>query len=390
MRVSIACQGRFHMFDLARQMARFGHLQRLYTGYPRFKVHGLENNTVRTFPWLMAPYMIANRLGLGSVVRWMPSLVNSSFDRWVAARLEPCDVYHCLSASGLYSHRVARGKYGALSVCDRGSTHISHQIDIVGEEFDLQGLPPPKVSQHLIDRELAEYEECDLICVPSRVAYDSFVQQGVPEQKLRINPYGVETDLFRPLPKMDDAFRVIYVGALSLRKGVQYLLEAVAELKLAKFETWLIGSSLPETRTILSRYRDRFKYVGVIDRRRLSYYYSQGSVFVLASVEEGLALVQAQAMACGLPVIATTNTGAPDLFTDGVEGFIVPIRDPEAIREKILLLYQNPALREEMSRAALRRVSAMGGWNEYGDRALRIYREALAGKDGAADARAAL
>jgi glycosyltransferase involved in cell wall biosynthesis len=89
-------------------------------------------------------------------------------------------------------------------------------------------------------------------------------------------------------------------------------------------------------------------------------------------------MVQAEAMACGLPVIATTNTGAQDLFTDGVEGFIVPIRNPEAIREKVLLLYQNPELRHEMSKAALRRVTEIGGWRDYGDRTARLYEEAIA------------
>ena len=80
-------------------------------------------------------------------------------------------------------------------------------------------------------------------------------------------------------------------------------------------------------------------------------------------------------------MIATTNTGAEDLFTDTVEGFIVPIRDPEPIREKILLLYNSPELLKEMSLAALRRVRAIGGWNAYGDLAQLIYQEALAARD---------
>ena len=117
--------------------------------------------------------------------------------------------------------------------------------------------------------------------------------------------------------------------------------------------------------------------LAVIPRTKLYRYYSQGSVFVIASLEEGLALVQAQAMACGLPVIATTNTGAEDLFTDGVEGFIVPIRDPEAIREKVIYLYEHPEVRQEMAQAALQRVKSMGGWNEYGKKAAAVYKEAL-------------
>jgi len=82
-------------------------------------------------------------------------------------------------------------------------------------------------------------------------------------------------------------------------------------------------------------------------------------------------------MACGVPVIATTNTGAEDLFTDGVEGFIVPIRDVAALRERIEILMDDESRRKAMADAALRRVQALGGWNEYGERALELY-EALA------------
>ena len=103
-------------------------------------------------------------------------------------------------------------------------------------------------------------------------------------------------------------------------------------------------------------------------------------VLVLPSVEEGLALVQAQAMACGCPVIASENTGASDLFTDGTEGFIVPIRSPEAIAARLQLLADSAVLRERMSRAALERVRAMGGWEQYGDRMLEVFSEVVTGK----------
>jgi alpha-maltose-1-phosphate synthase len=80
-----------------------------------------------------------------------------------------------------------------------------------------------------------------------------------------------------------------------------------------------------------------------------------------------LALVQAQAMACGCPILATPETGAEDLFTDGVEGFIVPSRSADALLEKLEALAQDPALQQRMSEAGLRRVREMGGWDRYGD-----------------------
>jgi glycosyltransferase involved in cell wall biosynthesis len=94
---------------------------------------------------------------------------------------------------------------------------------------------------------------------------------------------------------------------------------------------------------------------------------SRSHVLALPSIEEGLALVQAQAMACGCPVVCSTNTGGEDLFTDGVEGFIVPIRDPLTLAERLQRLADDPALQRSMREAALRRVRSLGGWKEYGD-----------------------
>jgi glycosyltransferase involved in cell wall biosynthesis len=186
----------------------------------------------------------------------------------------------------------------------------------------------------------------------------------------------VDLSEFRPASKADSIFRVIFVGIASIEKGIGHLLRAVEPLvKKRHCELWLVGSIDSAARHVLNRYRSLFVYKGVCPRRELWRLYSQASVLVLASVQEGFGLVQAQAMACGIPVIATTNTGAEDLFTDGVEGFIVPIRSPEAIREKLEWMIANPVLRKRMAEAALERVKSLGGWNRYGERVESVYRE---------------
>jgi glycosyltransferase involved in cell wall biosynthesis len=352
------------MFHLARQMERLGHLGRLYTGYPRFKVENLPPEKVRTFPWLMSPYMMAGRIGLRAITRHLTYLVNTSFDDWVARNLEYSDIYHCMSGSGVRAHQTARERYGAVTVCDRASSHILSQQELIRQEFNSWGIAFSGTDRRGIDRELEEYESCDLIMVPSQFAYRTFVQNGVPPSKLRLHPFGVDLSIFHPVAPRDDTFRVLFVGQIGIRKGIPYLLEALAPLKLPHFELVLAGAILPEVRGILARYQGRFRHLGVIPHSKLPEVYSRASILVLPSIEEGLAYVQGEAMACGLPLIGTSNTGAEDLFTDGVEGFIVPIRDPAAIREKVLLLYNDPELREEMSRAALRRVKAIGGWDQ--------------------------
>lgn len=95
---------------------------------------------------------------------------------------------------------------------------------------------------------------------------------------------------------------------------------------------------------------------------------SRSHVLVLPSIEEGLALVQAQAMACGCPVLCSEATGGEDLFTDGQEGFIVPARDAAALTDRLQQLADDPALQAKMRAAALQRVQQIGGWSQYGDR----------------------
>src|SRR5205085_9036426 len=136
---------------------------------------------------------------------------------------------------------------------------------------------------------------------------------------------------------------------------------------------WIIGPVQDEIKPLLRRWEGKARFLGMKRRNELYQYFGQASVLVLPSLEEGLALVQAQAMACGVPVIASANTGASDLFSDGVEGYIVPIRDPEAIRERILRLYEEPALRATMAAAALERVRSIGGWQSYGEQMLAVY-----------------
>jgi alpha-maltose-1-phosphate synthase len=386
MKICVGSAGPFHAFDLARQMERLGHLKHLYTAYPSWRVDGMPKEKVSTFPWLMAPAMLANRFGFNRVRDSLSVPMIETFDRWMAERIAPCDVLQCLSSFGLQSHRAARSRHGAVTACDRGSTHIEFQDEILRDEFARFGARFPGIDPRVIERELEEYAFCDLVFVPSSFAMRTFADKGVPHDKLRLNPYGVDLSMFHREPKTDSTFRVLFVGTVSLQKGLPYLFEAIAGLGRPDVELCVIGALEAEMRPIMAKYEGTFRYLGAIARSELRKHYSQASVLVLPSIQEGLALVQAQAMACGVPVIASNNTGAADLFTDGVEGFIVPIRDARAIGEKILTLYENPAMREQMGEAALARVRKIGGWNDYGDRAAEYYREALEMRAGGANA----
>jgi glycosyltransferase involved in cell wall biosynthesis len=204
------------------------------------------------------------------------------------------------------------------------------------------------------------------------------VDRGFTAEKVVQVPFGADLSMFQPQRKLDAVFRVLFVGAVSLQKGVPYLLDAVRRIGAKReIQLWLVGPIADDMRLLLKQHAHLFEYKGVIARRSLAWYYSQASVLVLPSIQEGMALVQAQALACGVPIIGTEHSGAADLITDGVEGFVVPIRDADAIAERLVTLQEEPALRESMAAAALQRLRTIGGWDTYADCMCRHYRSWL-------------
>jgi len=164
------------------------------------------------------------------------------------------------------------------------------------------------------------------------------------------------------------AFNVLFAGQVSLRKGIPYLLQAFAQVNHPRKTLTVVGSVQDDVRALLPKLpQDGVTFTGSIPQVELAKKMSASHLMVLPSVEEGLALVQGQAMACGCPVLAATATGAEDLFTDGVEGFIVADRDVTALVDRMQQVADDPALRERLSEASLTRVKFLGGWDQYGD-----------------------
>lgn len=384
MKVALSVLGKFHTFDLARELHAQGVLAGILTGYPRFKLRTekLPDTSIRTFPWVLAPYM-ANPIKRHMPRRLMrdwEELAATTFGRWAARTLPDCDVYVGLSGTSLQAGQRQQAR-GGRYVCDRGSSHIRVQDTLLREEHREWNLPFEGIDDRVIAREEAEYAQADCITVPSRFVLASFSSQGIPKHKLRLLPYGVNLSRFEPTGSPDPKrFHVLFVGAMSLRKGVQYLVQAWQKIRHPAKSLTFVGTPSPELIALLKSvhlWPDQARVLGHVPQLELKHLMSSSHVMVLPSIEEGLAMVMAQAMACGCPVVASENTGARDLYDDGKEGFIVPIRDVSTLADRLQRLADEPELRARMSRAALARVKRMGGWRDYGQRALGVYQELL-------------
>ncbi|MEK7144171.1 MAG: glycosyltransferase family 4 protein [Patescibacteria group bacterium] len=375
MEIIVSVGGRFHAFNLAQQLQKRGLLQKLITSYPKFEVkkYGIP-------PQKIGSVLIKEILERGwrkspSFLRdiYNPQyLIHEIFDRLASKKINKADLFVGWSSFSLHSLRKAK-KMGMTTVIDRGSSHMLYQQKILKEEYDKFGIKIQLAHPKIIEKELREYEEADYVATPSLFVKRTFLEYGFPENKIIHVPYGVDLSQFKQVQKEDNVFRVIFVGGMTLRKGVHYLLQAFSELNLPNSELMLVGAINDEIKPFFKKYSGKFNYIGKVPQKELYKYYSQSSVFVMMSIEEGLAMVQPQAMACGLPVICTTNTGGEDIVRDGKDGFIIPIRDTEALKEKLVYLYESPKIRESMGQSAKERVSGGFTWDDYGEKMVREY-----------------
>ncbi|MBC7450863.1 MAG: glycosyltransferase family 4 protein [Cytophagales bacterium] len=263
-------------------------------------------------------------------------------------------------------------KLGITCFYDLPIVHYKTAKEILGKEVEMfpefqSCLATVNEPAWKILKKLKELELADLIFVPSNFVKQSIIDIGIPAEKIKVNVFGAPIEYFKPMEKTDTVFRAIFVGGIGPRKGVHYIIQAWKELNLPNAELLLVGVDLFPEGWLKEHIKDaNIRFVPSVPHHQLNSYYASADVFVFPSLAEGLALVQLEAMACGLPIISTPNAGAEDIVEDGKNGFLIPIRDTEALKDKIQYLYSHPDERQAMSTAA--RVTAERfNWKRYQD-----------------------
>lgn len=226
----------------------------------------------------------------------------------------------------------------------------------------LEGVEDPPAKLARKDKEL---ELADHVFVASSLTRNSLTAIGYPTERISVIPYGSPTNYFNPAPRTDDTFRAIFVGLVGPRKGVHYLLKAWREMALPKAELLLVG-----TRQFSDEWFERetkglsVRHVASVPHHTLGGFYTSADLFVFPSLIEGFGLVLLEAMSCGLPVLTTPNTAGPDIVAEGRDGFIVPIRDVEALKAKLSWAHGHRAELAAMGVEA-RRTAERLSWAAY-------------------------
>ncbi len=366
MKIAIATTGRFHVLDLARELDRLGHEVSFYSYVPvkMAEKFGLRRVCQISLFGTFAPLVWFTRYGPRYLRRHVHQILTILLDQMISWKLKPCDVFIGMSGLSVKSAIKAKTKYKAKICIERASTHILTQKNIL-RNILLAGGKADQVSEFDIERETKGYELADMIGVPSIHVEKSFIDQGVSKEKLFRNPFGVHLDMFKRL-QMPNSVKanVIFVGTWSYRKGCDLLKKVMQNLSEIQFtHVGAVGDmDLPHL--------PNFVHFDPVKQWELSRFYEKNHVFVLASREEGLAYVQAQALASGLELVCTDMTGGrdlQDLISEKKRITVVPSGDVKALQKAIQL-----SAKKAMRRGGRRGLSESDrkklSWENYGKR----------------------
>jgi glycosyltransferase involved in cell wall biosynthesis len=327
---------------------------------------------IKTYPWqeiiriFLSRTKLAPYLGFSykQLVEWVYTCLDTKIARHHLKDVDAIYSYEDLAAT---TFQAAKNQ-GIFCLYELPIPHYQTTRRVMLEEAELfpeiaAGIDSVDEPAWKLGRKDVEVELADHIFVASSFTKNSLLEIGVAPEKISVIPYGAPIEYFQPQPKIDDCFRATYVGRVSPRKGIHYLLQAWQQLKLKEAELLLIGSNMYPSGW-LEQYEDIYHHIDSIPHPLLNQYYSQSSVFVFPSLVEGFGLVILEAMACGIPAIATPHTGGFDIITDGVDGFIVPIRDVEALKDRLEWCYSHPQELAAIGQAARRKAEQMH-WGLY-------------------------
>ena len=318
--------------------------------------------------------------GLDEWSRWwfLPA-----YDAWVRRQQIPDDCNIVMGPMGSCEslfHLADRQGKRVLKVFDAPNSHPKTCVKLWHDECDafMPGyrIPFPAWAVARISREI---EKADLILCPSDFVKESMIANGVNERKCFVRHFGVDTSIFQSREKPPQSPVFISVGSICLRKGHQYLFPAFERLRRTHPSARLIcvGGVRPDFAAEWPKWKGLIEHHPSLNHHQIAQIFKQATAFVLASVEEGFARVLSEAMAAGLPIIATHETGITTVTKHEEAAWIVHARDADAIYDAMQCLCDDHALNERMGRRSLEIGRQSNKWQDYGDAILTRLRSDL-------------
>jgi glycosyltransferase involved in cell wall biosynthesis len=294
------------------------------------------------------------------------------FDRWVAASLADAraNMVVACEISALDTFREAR-RLGMTTVLDAPSIHHAAQDRLHGTT------DPPALHRRIIRVKDEEIALADHILTVSELARQTYLNAGVPAERVHAVPLGADVELFTPRQEGDweEGFVFLFAGASIHRKGFDLLLDAFARVTAPGVRLRIVGPPGDSAHLLEERRDERIVATGPLDQKGLAAELRRADCLVLPSRNDSYAMVVAEALAAGVPVLVSEMVGAKELVTEGT-GWIVPVGDVPALADRMLWCIRHPGEVRAM-RDACRRAAEAATWPAYHQRLTALLRSLL-------------
>lgn len=347
------------------------------------RTYNLTKSKISTRPIRELVRLGASKFNLSSLTAhetgWASvDAIYMDLDQQVAANLKKHHIsaVYCYEDAALHTFRAAK-KLGLRCFYDLPIAYWETSQYLLREEAERlpeweATLVGTRDSQAKLVRKTEEFNLADVIICPSKFVYNSLPKTIHQTQQCIIAEFGSPDIQVQTQKSRNRAapLRLLFVGSMTQRKGLADLFAAMKLLKQVNVELVVMGSLLNP----IEFYRTQlpnFTYETTRPHQAVLQLMQSCDVLVLPSIVEGRALVMQEAMSCGLPLIITPNTGGEDLIDEGKTGFLVPIRSPEKIAEKIAWFADHRESISEMNEL-VRRKAAEVTWHNYCQKILNV------------------
>lgn len=379
MKILVTHPGRQHSHQAALALEKAGLLAGYWAGVPasgygRYAPVPLDPRQVRGFPWAPALRRAGDRLLPHAPAAWVDFAACRLFDRWAArglARTAPEAVIAC-EISALATFRAARRR-GIATLLDAPSIHHTAQDRLHGTT------DPPDLHRRIVRVKDEEIALAGHVLTVSELARQSYLDAGVPAERVHAVPLGADLELFAPGTAPDGPFTFLFSGATIRRKGFDLLLAAFDRVTAEEPEARLriVGPRGDLGHLLDGRTGDGVAFLGPKTQPELASELRRADCLVLPSRNDSYGMVVAEALACGTPVLVSEMVGAKDLVTGGETGWIVPVEDEGALAGRMLWCVRHRETVRAM-RPACRRAAEAATWPSYHERLAALLRRLLA------------
>jgi glycosyltransferase involved in cell wall biosynthesis len=370
--VLVTHPGRQHSHQAALALQGAGMLAGYWSGVPagrfgRYAPVPLEPRLTRWFPWTPALRRAGDALLPAGAAAWNDFFACRWFDRWAAAGLPRSAATAVIACeiSALTSFRQAK-RLGLTTLLDAPSIHRTAQDRLHGTS------DPSGLHSRIAAVKDGEIALADHILTVSELARQTYLDAGVPAEKVHAVDLGADLELFTPGPEEEpgrDGFIFLFAGATIRRKGFDLLLQAFDRVAVTEPAARLriAGSRGDQGHLLDGRAPDRVVFLGARTQTELAAELRRADCLVLPSRNDSYAMVVPEALASGLPVLISEMVGAKDLVSEGRTGWIVPVEDVAALTGRMAWCVRHPEAVRAM-RPDCRRAAEAATWPAYARR----------------------